>query len=95
NRRQFRPLFTINVSTIFEGNYRSSGWNLTDYEFQPVIPNLMQWYGLEEEAAESLVTKEGLKVFLETTFNRPFKTLQDFMGLIELPPFPVRSKLLP
>lgn len=95
NRRQFRPLFTINVSTIFEGNYRSSGWNLTEYEFQPVLPNLMQWYGLEEEAAESLVTREGLKVFLETTFNRPFKTLQDFMGLIELPPFPVRSKLLP
>jgi len=95
NRRQFRPLFTINVSPIFEGNYRSSGWNLTEYEFQPVIPNLMQWYGLEEEAAEELVTREGLKVFLETTFNRPFKTLQDFMGLIEIPPFPVRSKLLP
>ncbi len=95
NRRQFRPLFTINVSPIFEGNYRSSGWNLTEYEFQPVIPNLMQWYGLEEEAAESLVTREGLKVFLETTFNRPFKALQDFMGLIEIPPFPVRSKLLP
>jgi hypothetical protein len=95
NRRQFRPLFTINVSPIFEGNYRSSGWDLTEYEFQPVIPNLMQWYGLEEEAAESLVTREGLKVFLETTFNRPFKTLQDFMGLIELPPFPMRSKLSP
>lgn len=95
NRRQFRPLFTINVSPIFEGNYRNSGWDLTQYEFQPVIPNLMQWYGLEEEAAESLVTREGLKVFLETTFNRPFKTLQDFMGLIELPPSPVRSKLLP
>jgi hypothetical protein len=95
NRRQFRPLFTINVSLIFEGNYRTGGWDLTQYEFQPVIPNLMQWYGLEEEAAESLVTREGLKVFLETTFNRPFKTLQDFMGLIELPPSPVRSKLLP
>ncbi|MBD2472243.1 ATP-binding protein [Nostoc sp. FACHB-145] len=95
NRRQFRPLFTINISPIFEGNYRSSGWDLKEYEFQPIIPNLMEWYGLEEEAAESLVTKEGLKVFLETTFNRTFKTLQDFLGLIELPPFPVRSKLLP
>ncbi|WP_341532295.1 AAA domain-containing protein (plasmid) [Nostoc sp. UHCC 0302] len=95
NRRQFRPLFTINVSPIFEGNYRSSGWDLTQYEFQPIIPNLMEWYGLEEEAAESLVTREGLKVFLETTFNRPFKTLQDFLVLIEIPPFPVRSKLLP
>ncbi|MBD2415586.1 DNA helicase [Nostoc calcicola FACHB-389] len=95
NRRQFRPLFTINVSPIFEGNYRSSGWDLKEYEFQPVIPNLMEWYGLEEEGAEELVTREGLKVFLETTFNRPFKTLQDFMGLIEIPPFPVRSKLLP
>ncbi|AFZ61361.1 superfamily I DNA/RNA helicase (plasmid) [Anabaena sp. PCC 7938] len=95
NRRQFRPLFTIDISPIFDGNYRQSGWDLTTFEFQPVIPNLMQWYGLEEETAESLVTKEGLKVFLETTFNRPFKTLQDFIGLISLPPFPVRSKLLP
>src|SRR5579883_1126621 len=95
NRRQFRPLFTINISPIFEGNYRTSGWDLTDYEFQPVIPNLMQWYGLDEEAAESLVTREGLKVFLDTTFNRSFKTLQDFMGLIELPSLPVRSKPLP
>ncbi|WP_234300806.1 AAA domain-containing protein [Sphaerospermopsis aphanizomenoides] len=95
NRRQFRPLFTIDISPIFDSNYRKSGWDLTKFEFQPVIPNLMQWYALEEETAESLVTKEGLKVFLETTFNRPFKTLQDFIGLISLPPFPVRSKLLP
>ncbi|OKH32388.1 DNA helicase [[Phormidium ambiguum] IAM M-71] len=93
--RQFRPLFTIDISPIFAGNYRKSGWDLTAFEFQPIIPNLMEWYGLDEEAAESLVTLEGLKVFLETTFNRPFKTLQDFIGLIELPPSPVRSKLLP
>ena len=93
--RQFRPLFTVDVSPIFTGRYRSRGWNLTEFEFQPIIPNLIEWYGLEEETAESLVTQEGLKVFLETTFNHPFKTLQDFIGLIELPASPVRSKLLP
>lgn len=55
----------------------------------------MNWYGLEEEEAESLVTREGLKVFLETTFGGPAKTLQDFLDLIDLPAHPVRSKRLP
>jgi len=93
--RQFRPLFTINISTIFTGKYRKRGWDLTQFEFQPVLPNLMEWYGLEEETAESLVTQEGLKVFLETTFGYPFDTLQDFVDYLELPPHPIRSKPSP
>ncbi len=38
--RQFRPLFTIDISPIFAGNYRRSGWDLTSFFFQPVIPNI-------------------------------------------------------
>ena len=84
-QRQFRPLFTIDVSSIFLGKFRSRGWDLTEYNFQPVIPNLMELSQLDEEEVEKLVTKEGLKVFVETTFNHPFSTLQDFLELIELP----------
>lgn len=84
-QRQFRPLFTIDVSSIFLGKFRSRGWDLTEYNFWPVIPNLMELYRLDEEEVETLVTKEGLKVFLETTFKHPFSTLQDFLELIELP----------
>ncbi len=84
-QRQFRPLFTIDVSSIFLGRFRSRGWDLTEYNFQPVIPNLMELYRLDEEEVENLVTKEGLKVFLETTFKHSFSTLQDFLELIELP----------
>ncbi len=84
-QRQFRPLFTIDVSSIFLGKFRSRGWDVTQYDFQPVIPNLMELYRLDEEEVENLVTKEGLKVFLETTFKHSFSTLQDFLELIELP----------
>lgn len=93
--RLFRPLFAIDISPIFQGNFRKKGWDLTAFDFQPVLPNLMQWYKLEEEDTETLVTREGLKIFLETTFHLSFKTLQDFMERIELPPLPIRSKLSP
>jgi hypothetical protein len=93
--RQFRPLFTLNISSIFTGKYRKRGWDLTEFEFQPVLPNLMEWYGVEEEEAETLVTQEGLKVFLENTFGYPFETLQDFVDYLEVPPHPVRSKPSP
>ena len=95
NRRQFRPLFTIDISSILKGNYRSRGWDLNQFEFFPVLPNLMDLYGIEEEEAETLVTREGLRVFLETTFNRTFSTLSDFVQLIELPSKPLRAKPLP
>ena len=85
NQRQFRPLFTIDVSSIFLNKFRKLGWDLTEYNFQPVIPNLMELSQLDEEEVENLVTKEGLLVFLEATFKHPFSTLQDFMELVELP----------
>ena len=95
NQRKFFPLFTIDLSSIFSGNYRTKGWDLTQFEFHPVLPNLIKLYKIEEEEASKLPTREGLKVFLESTFNLPFSTLQDFLQLIELPSKPFRSKPLP
>ncbi len=95
NLRKFRPLFTIDISSIFLGNFRAKGWDLTQFEFHPVLPNLIKLYGIEEEDAEKLPTREGLRVFLESTFNRPFSTGQDFLQLIDLPDKPLRSKALP
>ena len=93
--RKFRPLFTLDISSIFLANYRTKGWNLNQFEFHPVLPNLLKLYGLEEEEAERLPTREGLSTFLESTFNRPFSNLQDFLQLIDLPDHPLRSKALP
>lgn len=61
--RKFRPLFTQEISSIFEDDYRDRGWNLTEFDFYPVLPNLIDLYHLEEAEVESLVTREGLKVF--------------------------------
>ena len=95
NLRKFRPLFTIDLTPILSVNYRQKGWDLTEFEFHPVLPNLIKFYGIEEEEAERLPTREGLFVFLEAIFNRTFPTLQDFLNLIELPPKPLRCQPIP
>ena len=95
NQRQFRPLFTIDVSSIFLGKFRKLGWDLTEHNFQPVIPNLMELLRLDEEEVENLVTKEGLLVFLEASFKHRFSALQDFLELVELPFSSLPSKPSP
>ncbi|MBW4567210.1 MAG: AAA family ATPase [Tolypothrix carrinoi HA7290-LM1] len=93
--RRFYPLFKIDISSIFQGNYRAKGWDLNSFEFQPVPPNLMELYQLDEEEIEALVIKEGLKVFLETTFKQSFTSLQDFLDLVDLPVKPYTTKRAP
>ena len=57
--RYFHPLFVVDVSAIFKGRYIDRGWNLTEsFEFQPVLPNLMEFASLSEEDVERLVTQE-------------------------------------
>ncbi|MEM7553037.1 MAG: AAA domain-containing protein, partial [Cyanobacteria bacterium P01_A01_bin.84] len=82
---KYLPLFTIDISRIFRGKYRKTGWDLTEFEFQPVIVNLMRLYGLEEEVAESLIVTEGVFKFLEDTFKRKFPSLHDFIDQVDLP----------
>jgi hypothetical protein len=82
---KYLPLFTIDISPILKGNYRKTGWDLTEYEFQPVIVNLMRLYSLEEEQAESLIVASGILKFLEDTFKGRFPTLRDFLELVDLP----------
>lgn len=82
---KYLPLFTIDISPIFKGNYRKTGWDLTEYEFQPVVVNLMRLYRLEEEQAESLIVASGILKFLEDTFKGRFPTLRDFLDLVDLP----------
>ena len=88
---KFLPLFTIDISKIFQGRYRKTGWDLTEFEFQPVIVNLMRLYGLEEEVAESLIVTEGIFKFLEDTFKRRFPSLHDFIDQVDLPSVKYKS----
>ncbi len=82
---KYLPLFTVDISPIFKGNYRKTGWDLTDYEFQPIVVNLMRLYGLEEEQTESLIVASGILKFLSDTFTGRFPSLQDFIEGVDLP----------
>lgn len=94
-KRKFKPLFAIDISSIFQGRYRGKGWNLRKFEFQPVIPNLIDLGWLDEETLNTLVTREGLLKFLKTTFKFSFNTLQDFLDHLPLPSHPFVPKALP
>ncbi|ACK74123.1 superfamily I DNA/RNA helicase (plasmid) [Gloeothece citriformis PCC 7424] len=95
-KRNFLPLFTVDISSIWSGKYRSRGWDLTEgFLFQPVIPNLIEFYLKDEEKAENLVIHEGLRTFLSETFKFNFSTLQDFLDLLKPPQQNLSYKPIP
>lgn len=63
--------------------------------FQPVIPNLIELYSLDEEEAENLVIQEGLRTFFSETFKFNFSTLQDFLDLLKRPQQDLPYKPIP
>ena len=96
NIRKFHPLFTLDISSIFAGKYQGMGWNLmTEFIFQPTLPNLIEFMDLDEEEAEQLVIREEFRVFLESTFKFKFKTLHSFVNLVNLPSLLTRLQPIP
>ncbi|WP_179228548.1 AAA domain-containing protein [Leptolyngbya ohadii] len=83
------PLFSIDITQIFKGSYQAQGWNIENFEMAEAGGNLATFLNFEEEQLKQLVTKEGLRRFLETTFNIEFRTLEDWMRRISLPQYRV------
>ncbi|NJL21326.1 MAG: DNA helicase [Leptolyngbyaceae cyanobacterium SM1_3_5] len=83
--RVFLPLFAIDVTSIFSGEHREQGWNVEEFAFQAIGENLMRLYHWEEEEIQNLVTKEGLSMFLQTTFGLRRTRLQTLLNQIDLP----------
>lgn len=83
--RVFLPLLTIDVTSIFSGDHREQGWDVEAFEFQAIGENLMRLYHWEEEEIQNLVTKEGLSMFLQTTFGLRRTSLQTLLNQMDLP----------
>jgi hypothetical protein len=84
-RLKYHPLFTLDISFILKGNYRSAGWSLLDCDFYPIAANLIEFCKLGEPEIDSLVVSEGISRFLKDAFKKSFSTLSDFLNQIDLP----------
>ncbi|MEW6496568.1 MAG: AAA domain-containing protein, partial [Cyanobacteriota bacterium] len=79
------PLFSLDATSILKGEYREEGWNLNDLELTEAGKNLATFLELDEEQCEQLITQEGLRRFLDTTFGLNFDTYEDWMRCVNIP----------
>ncbi len=86
------PLFSLDITAIFRDDYHTEGWNVETFEMAEAGENLAAFLNLDEEQIEKLVTKNGLRRFLETTFGFDFENLEDWMQRVSLPPYSITSK---
>jgi hypothetical protein len=86
NRKSFFcPLFSLDVTSIFKGEYREAGWNLEELKLTEAGDNLATFLGLDDEQREHLITQDGLRRFLETTFGQEFQTYEEWMQNVTIP----------
>jgi predicted ATPase len=78
------PLFSLDVTHIIQSDYQVQGWNIENFDLVEGCESLVLFSNLEEEKLERLITKEGLRRFLETTFDIEFQSFEDWMQKVSL-----------
>jgi AAA domain len=79
------PLFSLDVTSILKGDYREQGWNIDELQLVEAGENLATFLGLDDEQREQLITKDGLRNFLENTFQLNFGTYEEWMQQVRIP----------
>ncbi|MBD0346289.1 MAG: UvrD-helicase domain-containing protein, partial [Coleofasciculus sp. Co-bin14] len=88
NRKSYLcPLFSMDVTSILKGEYQEDGWNLDDLKLTEAGDNLATFLRLDDEQRERLITQDGLRRFLETTFSLEFQTYEEWMRHVIIPHF--------
>ena len=79
------PLFSLDVTPILKGEYQEQGWKLDRLKLTEAGDNLAIFLGLDDEQREKLITQNGLREFLETTFEFEFSTYEQWMQQVIIP----------
>lgn len=78
------PLFSLDISPILSGSYRAQGWPIESLELAEAGNNLVNFLGLDGDRADNLITRDGLKEFLETTLDSPVRSFEDWMSHVPI-----------
>lgn len=81
----FCPLFSLDITPILKGEYKGQGWNIEELKLSEAGENLATFLKLDEEQREQLITQDGLRRFLETTFELQFGTYEEWMRQVIIP----------
>ena len=73
------PLFSLDISPVLLGSYQVQGWPVESLELAEAGDNLVSFLELDGDRADNLITRNGLKEFLETTLDSPVKSFEDWM----------------
>jgi hypothetical protein len=79
------PLFNLEVTSILKGEYREEGWNLDELKLTEAGENVTTFLGRDEEEREELITQDGVRQFLKTTFKLKFQTYEEWMQQVVIP----------
>ncbi len=79
------PLFSLDITSILKGEHQEQGWHLNNLKLLEAGENLATFLGLDDEQREQLITQDGLRPFLETTFDLEFGTYEECMQQVIIP----------
>lgn len=74
------PLFSVDITSIFNGPHQADGWNIERFKVAEAGGHLSKFLRLDDDTIENLVTREGLRRFLETTFDIAFDSFAGWMN---------------
>jgi len=86
------PLFSLDVTSIVKGEYQEQGWNIDQLKVTEAGDNLATFLRFDDEQRENLITQDGLRVFLETTFEMEFQTYEQWMQNVSSSRYQIQRK---
>jgi len=88
----FCPLFCLDVTSIFQGAHQDQGWNLDSLTLIEAGDNLATFLKLDDEQCEQLITQDGLRRFIETTFGIEFQTYEQWMQQVIISSYQIQRQ---
>lgn len=82
----FRPLFSLDITSILQGGYQTEGWNIDELQLTEAGENLAKFINLDDEEREQLNIQNGLRHLLNNIFGLDFEeTYENWMKSVSIP----------
>ena len=81
-----RPLFSLDITSILQGEYQAEGWNIDELTLTEAGENLATFFKLDDEEREQLNIQNGLRHLLNNIFELYFEeTYENWMKSVSIP----------
>lgn len=81
-----RPLFSLDITSILQGEYQAEGWNINELTLTEAGENLATFFKLDDEEREQLNIQNGLRHLLNNIFGLDFEeTYENWMKSVSIP----------